>query len=92
MNRDQVEGTARESLGAVKEGAGKLVGDAKTRASGMYDEAAGAAQRTYGQARDMAEQGAAMVQRQVETNPWSSALTFGLVGFLLGWIARGRSY
>jgi uncharacterized protein YjbJ (UPF0337 family) len=66
MNRDQVEGTAREGLGAVKEGAGKLMGDAKTRASGMYDEAAGAAQQAYGQARDLTEQGAAIVQRQME--------------------------
>ncbi len=91
MNRDQVEGTAREGVGMLKESAGKLVGDAKTRASGVYDQAAGAAQRTYGQAKDMAEEGAAMVQRQVETNPWSAVITIGTIGFVLGWIARGRN-
>jgi uncharacterized protein YjbJ (UPF0337 family) len=91
MNRDQVEGTAREGVGMLKEGAGKLVGDAKTRASGVYDQAAGAAQRTYGQAKDMAEEGAALVQRQVEANPWSAVITIGTIGFVLGWIARGRN-
>ena len=30
-----------------------------------------AAQRTYGQARDLAEDGAAIVQRQMESNPWN---------------------
>ena len=91
MNKDQVEGTAREGVGMLKEGAGKVMGDAKTSASGLYDQAAGAAQRTYGQARDMAEDGAAIVQRQMESNPWTSAITFGFVGFLLGWAARGRN-
>jgi uncharacterized protein YjbJ (UPF0337 family) len=91
MNKDQVEGAMREGIGALKEGAGKLMGDAKTQASGLYDQAAGAAQRTYGQARDMAEEGAAVVQRQVETNPWSAVITIGALGFVLGWIARGRN-
>jgi uncharacterized protein YjbJ (UPF0337 family) len=90
MNKDQMEGAVREGVGALKEGAGKLVGDAKTRAEGIYDQAAGAAQRTYGQARDIAEEGAAVVQRQVETNPWSAVIAIGAIGFVLGWIARGR--
>jgi uncharacterized protein YjbJ (UPF0337 family) len=91
MNKEQVEETAREGVGILKEGAGKVMGDAKTSAGGLYDQAAGAAQRTYGQAQDMAEDGAAIVQRQVESNPWTSAIMFGFVGFLLGWAARGRN-
>lgn len=91
MDKDRIEGGARETVGIVKDGAGRLMGDAKTRAEGLYDQAAGAAQRTYGQAKDAASEGAAVVAQRVEQNPLSSMLTVGAIGFILGWLARGRN-
>jgi uncharacterized protein YjbJ (UPF0337 family) len=52
MDKDRVAGSAKEAKGAVKEAAGKIVGDAKLKAEGHADKAAGKVQNAIGGLRD----------------------------------------
>jgi uncharacterized protein YjbJ (UPF0337 family) len=52
IDRDRVEGSARNLKGKVKEGFGKLTGDAKTEAEGKADQAKGKAQNALGGIKD----------------------------------------
>jgi uncharacterized protein YjbJ (UPF0337 family) len=52
MDKDRIEGAAHQVKGAVKEGVGKLTGDAKTQAEGATEKAAGKVQNAVGGARD----------------------------------------
>ncbi len=52
MDKDRIEGTAKQAKGAVKEGVGKLTGDAKLQAEGKADKAAGKIQNAVGGAKD----------------------------------------
>jgi len=44
MDKDQINYSAEQAKGVVKEAAGKLVGDTKLETEGMTDKAAGKAQ------------------------------------------------
>ncbi|TMJ35590.1 MAG: CsbD family protein [Alphaproteobacteria bacterium] len=48
MNKDQVIGSATEAKGAVKEMAGKAIGDTKLESAGMIDRLWGRIQRIFG--------------------------------------------
>ena len=48
MNKDQVKGRAKEVEGAVKEVAGKIVGNTKLEDKGKVEQAVGKAQASYG--------------------------------------------
>ncbi len=50
---DRFEGTAREMGGQVQETVGKVTGDAKTQADGLYNQAAGQAQQAVGEISDV---------------------------------------
>ena len=52
MDENRITGTARNLGGKLEEGVGRVTGDAKAQVRGMADQAAGAAQDLYGQARD----------------------------------------
>ena len=52
MNKDQVEGRATEAKGAVKEAAGKLVGNERLTAEGQAEQAAGKVQSTVGDVKN----------------------------------------
>jgi len=52
MDKDRIEGLAHEAKGAIKEGAGKLVGDKKLQAEGFVEKNAGKAQNAVGGAKD----------------------------------------
>ncbi|HJR55754.1 MAG TPA: CsbD family protein [Rhizomicrobium sp.] len=52
MDKDRIEGSARQAKGALKEAAGKLTGDSKLKAEGAMDKAAGKVQSTVGGAKD----------------------------------------
>lgn len=52
MDKDRIEGTAKQVKGAIKEGVGKLTGDAKTQAEGKADKVEGKAQNAVGGAKD----------------------------------------
>lgn len=54
MDKDRIEGAATEAKGAIKEGFGKLVGDAKIEAEGKADKTAGKIQNAVGGAKDAA--------------------------------------
>ena len=52
MDQDRKEGAIKKTVGKVKEGAGKLVGDRKTEAVGRREKVEGDLQNAYGSAKD----------------------------------------
>jgi uncharacterized protein YjbJ (UPF0337 family) len=54
MDKDRVEGIGHEIAGSVKQGVGKLTGDAKIEAEGAAEKAAGKVQNAVGGVRDVA--------------------------------------
>ena len=52
MDKDRIEGAAKQVKGAVKEGVGKVVGDAKLQAEGKADKVEGKVQNAVGSAKD----------------------------------------
>ena len=52
MDEDRVSGAAKQAKGALKEGLGKMTGDAKLQAEGRGDKAAGKVQNAVGGAKD----------------------------------------
>jgi uncharacterized protein YjbJ (UPF0337 family) len=52
MNKDRIEGSARQAKGAIKEVAGKVTGDAKLKAKGKTEKAAGKVQNAVGGLKD----------------------------------------
>ncbi|MDR3498136.1 MAG: CsbD family protein [Parvibaculum sp.] len=58
MDKDRIEGAAKQAKGAVKEAAGKLTGDAKLRAEGKFDKVEGKVQSAIGGAKDAAREAA----------------------------------
>ena len=44
MDKNRIEGAAKQAKGAVKEAAGKLTGDAKLKAEGKADKSVGKVQ------------------------------------------------
>ena len=52
MNKDRIEGSAKQAGGAIKEMAGKVTGDAKLKAEGTADKLAGKVQNAVGGAKD----------------------------------------
>ncbi len=70
---DSMQGTARDMGGRVQEKAGKLMGDSKTQAEGLYNQAAGQAQQTMGQVTDM-----------VKDQPLTAAIVALGIGYIIG--------
>jgi uncharacterized protein YjbJ (UPF0337 family) len=52
MDKDRIEGAAKQAKGAVKDAAGKVMGDTKMQAEGKADKAAGKVQNAVGGAKD----------------------------------------
>ena len=52
MDKDRVAGSAKEIKGAVKQVAGKAVGDAKLEAEGNADKVEGKVQNAFGGIKD----------------------------------------
>ena len=99
MDEKRIAGTARNFGGKVEEGVGRVTGDAKTQVRGMAEQAAGAAQDLYGQARDTAvDTGVAArdsaaslekwLRRTIETQPYTAAIVAMGLGWLLGRMHR----
>ncbi len=55
MNKDRIEGSAKQVKGAIEEGAGKLVGDEKLQAEGRADKVEGKIQNAVGGVKDAAK-------------------------------------
>ncbi|MBV9251371.1 MAG: CsbD family protein [Acetobacteraceae bacterium] len=56
MDKDRVSGTAHQAKGAVKDAAGKVLGDTKMQAEGKTEKAAGKVQSAVGGAKDEVRQ------------------------------------
>jgi uncharacterized protein YjbJ (UPF0337 family) len=56
IDEDRTEGSAKQMGGKLKEGAGKLFGDAKMKHEGQADEAEGKLQNAWGSAKDEARE------------------------------------
>ena len=52
MDKDRIEGAANQAKGAVKEAAGKVLGDKKLEAEGAAEKAAGKVQNAVGGVKD----------------------------------------
>ena len=52
MDRDRVEGAAKNIKGKVKEVAGRMTGDAKLKSEGKADQIAGKVQNAVGGVKD----------------------------------------
>jgi uncharacterized protein YjbJ (UPF0337 family) len=52
MDKDRVEGAAKQAGGAIKETVGKVTGDAKLQSEGAADKAVGKVQNAVGGAKD----------------------------------------
>jgi uncharacterized protein YjbJ (UPF0337 family) len=52
MDKDRIEGSAKQAGGAIKETAGKALGDKKLHADGSAQKAEGAVQNAVGGVRD----------------------------------------
>jgi uncharacterized protein YjbJ (UPF0337 family) len=99
MNEDRVMGTARNVGGKVQEGVGRVTGDTKSQVEGVMNQAAGAAQDLYGQAKDTASdtvqavrQGAVnaedYIRQTIEQRPYTVAFAALCIGFLIGRMGR----
>ena len=53
MGKDRIEGAAKQVKGSLKEGIGKVTGDAKIETEGKAEKAAGKVQNAVGGARDV---------------------------------------
>ena len=53
MDKDRIKGSAKQARGVVKEVAGKVTGDAKLKAEGRGDIAAGKTQNAVGGLKDV---------------------------------------
>jgi uncharacterized protein YjbJ (UPF0337 family) len=56
MDKDRVEGAAKNIKGKVKEGVGKMTGDSKTEAEGQADQVKGKTQNAVGGLKDKARE------------------------------------
>lgn len=55
MNKDRIEGAAKQVKGSVKDATGKVLGDAKLQASGKADKVEGKIQNAVGGLKDEAK-------------------------------------
>ena len=53
MDKDRIKGSAKQAKGAIKEVAGKFIGDAKLEADGKADKTEGKIQNTIGGIKDV---------------------------------------
>jgi len=52
MDKDRIEGSAKQAKGSIKKTAGKATGDAKLEGEGRADKAEGKVQNTIGGLKD----------------------------------------
>ncbi len=52
MDKDRIQGIGRQIKGSIKEGIGRLTGDAKLQGEGAADKAAGKVQNAVGGLKD----------------------------------------
>ncbi len=70
---ESMQGAARDMAGRAQETAGKFMGDSRTQANGLYNQAAGQAEQTMGQVSGM-----------VRDQPLMAAVIALGIGYILG--------
>jgi uncharacterized protein YjbJ (UPF0337 family) len=60
MNRDRIDGIGHQLIGGLKQGIGKMIGDAKLTTDGAEERSSGKAQNDLGSIKDAAEENAAL--------------------------------
>jgi uncharacterized protein YjbJ (UPF0337 family) len=55
MNKDRIAGSAKQAKGAIKETAGRILGDAKLIADGKHDQVKGKILNAFGGVKDAAK-------------------------------------
>jgi uncharacterized protein YjbJ (UPF0337 family) len=99
MNEDRIAGTARNLGGKAQEGFGRVAGDTNNQVEGMINQAAGAAQELYGQAKDTAMDTAQAVKKGaieaedhvrhfIERRPYTTAFAALCVGWAIAHLTR----
>jgi uncharacterized protein YjbJ (UPF0337 family) len=99
MNQDSVAGSAKSFGGKVQDGVGRVTGDTKTQVEGGLNQAAGAAQDLYGQAKENASDAAEAVRQgavdaedfirhTIEKSPYTTAIVALCVGWVIGRMGR----
>jgi uncharacterized protein YjbJ (UPF0337 family) len=98
MDENRFEGAARKVGGKIQEVAGNVTDDPKLKADGMADQAAGVAQKAYGQVKDTVreyggdygsqildqiEEAGDVLAEQIDQRPITALLIAAGVGFLL---------
>jgi uncharacterized protein YjbJ (UPF0337 family) len=81
VDENEIEGGIREIGGRVQDAVGGLTGDASTQAAGKWNQVAGQAQRTFGEAADE-------VRQSVTSKPLTALALVGAVFFAFGFLAR----
>ncbi|RAI57580.1 CsbD family protein [Roseicella frigidaeris] len=89
MDKNEIEGAARNVAGKAQEAYGKFTDDAEHEAKGVARQVAGKAQEAYGDARDVARDAARQVGQVVEKQPVLSLLVAGAVGYALALLTLG---
>jgi uncharacterized protein YjbJ (UPF0337 family) len=69
INKDQIEGRAREAAGKVQESAGQMTGNRTAQAKGMLKKAAGAAQAGVGDLKEDLRQAEHDRDRDLDRGP-----------------------
>ncbi len=52
MSKEGIDGATQKGVGAIKEAAGKMIGNEKLKAEGMADKAAGSVKEAVGKTKD----------------------------------------
>lgn len=81
VSKSEFEGTAREFGGKAQDAVGALAGDTMTRAKGKWNQAAGKAQKTFGEASDELRDG-------IVGSPLTALGIVGGICFALGFLSR----
>ena len=90
MSEDRVEGGANQAKGALKNMAGKVLGDETLQAGGAADKAIGKAQDSYGQAIQQLQKAQGDIEAYAAAKPWMALGAALGTGLLLGHVS-GRS-
>ena len=77
---DTFQGSVRDMGGRAQQKVGEVMGDAKTQADGMYNQAAGKAQQMWGQAQDASGQ----LSDTIRAQPLIAAAVAVGIGYLIG--------
>ena len=98
MDENRFEGAARKVGGKIEEVAGRVTDDPKMKTDAMADQAAGMAQKAYGQVKDTVreyggdygsqildqiEEAGDMIAEQIDQRPITALLIAAGVGFLM---------